>query len=76
MYKTILVQKLGKVTVKVNETSKCKCCNSVIIWGVNSKAQSVPLDYIEGIYLPHKHKKSPYTDLYAEQAKQKRRDTW
>lgn len=76
MFKKVFIKNIGDVTVKLNESSKCKFCKSVIVWGINDKAQSVPLDYINGNYYTHKCKANKYDDRYETFKEQKRREGW
>ena len=75
-YKTITILGIGKVTIDVDNISKCRLCKKMIHWGISTRPAYIPLDYNEGNWQRHKCKANKYDDRYETFKEQKRRETW
>lgn len=76
MFKIITIPVIGKVTIDLENISKCKSCRQTIFWGVSDKPQYVPLDLNNGKYIRHRCKPIKYDDRLKELQKQEQREKW
>lgn len=75
-YKTITILNIGKITIDIENISKCRLCQRMIHWGITTKPAYIPLDYNNGNWQRHKCKPQKYDDRLQDFNEQKKRDRW